>query len=77
MTTRAASDVARTAAAPRGASWVEALAVHIVFVVVVVFFLVPFVWLFTAAFDADAVAYSPRSATSYGFSRNMTSHAPY
>ena len=47
MTTRAASRVARTTAAPRGASWVEALAVHLVFVLVVVFFLVPFIWLFT------------------------------
>jgi len=28
----------------------EALVVHLIFVLVVVFFLVPFVWLFTAAF---------------------------
>jgi len=76
MTTRAASDVARTAAAPRGASWVEALAVHIVFVVVVVFFLVPFVWLFTAAFDADAVAYIrlPAQPTLSNFVRIFTEH---
>src|SRR2546430_10657430 len=76
MTTRAASDVARTAAAPRGASWVEPLAVHIVFVLVVVFFLVPFLWLFTAAFDADAVAYIrfPADPTLNNFVRIFTEH---
>ena len=76
MTTRAASRVARTAATPRGASWIEALAVHIVFVLVVVFFLVPFVWLFTAAFDADAVAYIrfPAQPTLDNFVRIFTEH---
>src|SRR5436305_13247820 len=30
---------------------------HIAFVIITVFFLAPFVWLFTAAFDAQAKAY--------------------
>jgi len=76
MTTRAASRVMTTAAAPRGASWVEALAVHIVFLLVAVFFLVPFLWLFTAAFDANAEAYIrfPAQPTLNNFVRIFTEH---
>jgi len=43
---------------PLGAgSRLEWVLMHIAFVVITVFFLVPFVWLFTAAFDAQAKAY--------------------
>jgi len=38
-------------------SRVEWVLMHIAFVVITVFFLAPFVWLFTAAFDAQAQAY--------------------
>jgi multiple sugar transport system permease protein len=75
MTTRAAA-VARTSVAPRGASWVEALAVHLAFVLVIVFFLVPFLWLFTAAFDAKAEAYIrlPEQPTLNNFARIFSEH---
>jgi multiple sugar transport system permease protein len=56
MTTKAQA-ATRAATARRGASWIEFVLVHAAFVVVIVFFLVPFLWLFTAAFDADAAAY--------------------
>lgn len=43
---------------PLGAgSRLEWVLMHIAFVVITVFFLAPFVWLFTAAFDGDAKAY--------------------
>jgi multiple sugar transport system permease protein len=43
---------------PLGAgSRLEWVLMHIAFVVITVFFLAPFVWLFTAAFDAQAKAY--------------------
>jgi multiple sugar transport system permease protein len=43
---------------PLGAgSRLEWVLMHIAYVVITVFFLVPFVWLFTAAFDAQAKAY--------------------
>lgn len=47
----------RAIVARRGPSAVEAVAAHAAFVAVIVFFLAPFLWLFTAAFDADAAAY--------------------
>src|SRR5437879_11129062 len=76
MTTRAASRAARSTAAPRGASWVETVAVHLVFGLVILFFLVPFLWLFTSAFDADAVAYIrfPAQPTLDNFVRIFTEH---
>ncbi|TME63550.1 MAG: hypothetical protein E6I54_07235, partial [Chloroflexi bacterium] len=76
MTTRAESRAARSTAAPRGASWVETVAAHLVFGVVVLFFLVPFLWLFTSAFDADAVAYIriPAKPTLGNFVRIFTEH---
>jgi multiple sugar transport system permease protein len=40
-----------------GGSRVELVLMHVAFVVIAVFFLAPFVWLFTAAFDAQAQAY--------------------
>ena len=43
---------------PLGAgSRVEWVLMHIAYVIITVFFLAPFVWLFTAAFDAQAKAY--------------------
>lgn len=50
------------AVAPRprrleGGSRLELVLMHAAFVVIAVFFLAPFVWLFTAAFDAQAQAY--------------------
>src|SRR5207247_7016939 len=76
MTTRAASRAARSTAAPRGASWIETVAAHLVFGVVVLFFLVPFLWLFTSAFDADAVAYIrlPAKPTLDNFVSLFTEH---
>jgi multiple sugar transport system permease protein len=76
MTTRAAARAARSTAAPRGASWFETVAVHLVFGLVVLFFLVPFLWLFTSAFDADAVAYIrlPAKPTLDNFVRIFTEH---
>src|SRR5438477_9002470 len=76
MTTRAASRAARPTAAPRGASWIETVAVHLVFGAVVLFFLVPFLWLFTSAFDADAVAYIrlPAKPTLDNFVRIFSEH---
>lgn len=53
----------RTAARPlalarrRGASPLEWLLVHVAFAAIIVFFLAPFGWLFSAALDLDAQAY--------------------
>ena len=60
----------------REGSPVEAVLVHLVFVLVIAFFLAPFVWLFTAAFDADAQAYIriPASPTLDNFVRIFTEH---
>jgi len=76
VTPRAGTTVARTVAAPRGASWLETIAVHAVFALVVVFFLAPFVWLFTAAFDGRAQAYIrlPEQPTVDNFARIFTEH---
>jgi len=48
----------------------------VVFVLVAVFFLVPFLWLFTAAFDANAEAYIrlPEQPTLNNFVRIFTEH---
>ena len=75
MTTKTET-VARAAVAPHGASWIEAVAVHAVFIVAAVFFLAPFVWLFTAAFDANAQAYIrfPEQPTLNNFVRIFTEH---
>ena len=75
MTTKAQA-ATRAAAAPRGASWPELLAVHVVFALAAVFFLAPFVWLFTAAFDANAQAYVrwPERLTLENFARIFTEH---
>jgi multiple sugar transport system permease protein len=43
--------------AMRGGSPLEWALMHLAFLLVAVFFLAPFVWLFTAAFDAQAPAY--------------------
>lgn len=56
MTVRAQA-APRTVPARRGGSPLEAIAVHAAFVAAILFFLAPFFWLFTAAFDADAAAY--------------------
>ena len=42
--------------APRGSA-LEWVLMHVAFVAAAVFFLAPFIWLFTAAFDRDAQAY--------------------
>ena len=75
MTTKAQA-VARATVTPRGASWLEAIAVHAVFVATTIFFLAPFVWLFTAAFDANAQAYIrwPEQLTLNNFARIFTEH---
>jgi multiple sugar transport system permease protein len=60
----------------REGSVLEAVLVHLVFAVVIVFFIAPFVWLFTAAFDADAKAYIrvPSAPTLDNFVRIFTEH---
>jgi multiple sugar transport system permease protein len=60
----------------REGSVLEAVLVHLVFAVVIVFFVAPFVWLFTAAFDADAKAYIriPAAPTFDNFVRIFTEH---
>jgi ABC-type glycerol-3-phosphate transport system permease component len=69
---------AGTAVAPRrrGGTPLEAIAVHVVFVAVIVFFLAPFVWLVTAAFDPEAKAYIriPTAPTFDNFVRIFTEH---
>lgn len=54
----------------------EWLAVHAVFLVVVAFFVVPFLWLISAAFDAKATAYIaiPAQPTLDNFVRIFTEH---
>ena len=49
--------VAPRVAARRGGSPLEWVLVHAAFVAITAFFLVPFLWLFTAAFDAESRAY--------------------
>jgi multiple sugar transport system permease protein len=78
----AVDDLARQATAeppPRPkakASPLEWILVHIVFLVVVAFFLVPFLWLLSAAFDAKASAYIqvPVEPTIMNFVRIFTEH---
>ncbi len=62
MTTLGPQAQAQVAVPPRpraleGGSRLEWTLMHLAFLVVTVFFLAPFVWLFTAAFDAQAAAY--------------------
>ncbi|HEX9268793.1 MAG TPA: carbohydrate ABC transporter permease [Candidatus Limnocylindria bacterium] len=75
MTTSAAR-VARVIGRPREGSALETVLVHVVFVLAVAFFLAPFLWLFTAAFDADAKAYIrlPAQPTLQNFARIFTEH---
>lgn len=60
----------------RGASPLEWLLVHLAFLVIVVFFMVPFLWLFSAAFDDKASAYIqlPVAPTINNFVRLFTEH---
>jgi ABC-type glycerol-3-phosphate transport system permease component len=74
--------VATTAAATRtrrrrrGAGPVEWILVHLAFLIVAIFFLVPFLWLFSAAFDDKASAYIqlPVAPTINNFVRLFTEH---
>jgi multiple sugar transport system permease protein len=58
------------------ASPLEWIVVHITFLVVAAFFLVPFLWLLSAAFDAEASAYIqlPVEPTIMNFVRIFTEH---
>ncbi len=58
------------------ASLVEWLVVHALFVLILLFFLAPFLWLFSAAFDETATAYIhwPSSPTLNNFVRIFTEH---
>lgn len=60
-----------------GGSVLELVLMHAAFVVIAVFFLVPFVWLFTAAFDAQAQAYIrwPQQLTLDNFVQIFTRYA--
>ncbi|HEU4571359.1 MAG TPA: carbohydrate ABC transporter permease [Candidatus Limnocylindrales bacterium] len=60
----------------RGAGPVEWIVVHLIFVVVAAFFLLPFLWLFSAAFDAKASAYIqlPQQPTLDNFVKIFTEH---
>jgi ABC-type glycerol-3-phosphate transport system permease component len=74
--------VATTASATRtrrrrhGAGPVEWILVHLAFLLVAIFFLVPFLWLFSAAFDDKASAYIqvPVAPTLNNFVRLFTEH---
>ncbi|TME27354.1 MAG: carbohydrate ABC transporter permease [Chloroflexi bacterium] len=76
MTTRAQTAGRQAAARRREGTWIEAVLAHLVFAAVIVFFLAPFVWLLTAAFDADAQAYIrwPSQLTLDNFVRVFTEH---
>jgi multiple sugar transport system permease protein len=71
-----ASTAARVKRRRRGAGPGEWIAVHLVFLVVAIFFLVPFLWLFSAAFDDKASAYIqfPVAPTLNNFVRLFTEH---
>ena len=76
MTTRAETAGRQAAARRREGTWIEAVLAHLVFAAVIVFFLAPFVWLLSAAFDADAQAYIrwPSQLTLDNFVRVFTEH---
>jgi len=67
--TRPMPAAAAIAARRRRGSWLEWLLMHAAFVVIAVFFLTPFLWLFSAAFDGKAEAYLrwPRQPTLQNF----------
>jgi multiple sugar transport system permease protein len=60
----------------RRASPLEWIAVHLVFIVLAIFFIVPFLWLFSAAFDDKASAFVqlPVAPTINNFIRIFTEH---
>ena len=76
MTSRAETAGRQAVTRRREGTWIEAVLAHLVFAAVIVFFLAPFVWLVTAAFDADAQAYIrwPSQLTLDNFARVFTDH---
>ena len=76
MTSRAETAGRQAVTRRREGTWIEAVLAHLVFAAVIVFFLAPFVWLVTAAFDADAQAYIrwPSQLTLDNFARVFTEH---
>jgi multiple sugar transport system permease protein len=79
LTTERLADRATTAPPPRPkarAGPLEWIVIHLTFVVVCAFFLIPFVWLLSAAFDAKATAYIqfPVEPTIMNFVRIFTEH---
>ena len=76
MTSRAETAGRQAVTRRREGTWIEAVLAHLVFAAVIVFFLAPFVWLVTAAFDADAQAYIrwPSQLTLDNFVRVFTEH---
>lgn len=82
MTTLGPQAQAQVVVPPRpraleGGSVLELVLMHAAFVVIAVFFLMPFVWLFTAAFDAQAQAYIrwPQQLTLDNFVQIFTRYA--
>ncbi len=82
MTTLGPQAQAQVVVPPRpraleGGSVLELVLMHAAFVVIAVFFLAPFVWLFTAAFDAQAQAYIrwPQQLTLDNFVQIFTRYA--
>ena len=76
MTSRAETAGRQAVTRRREGTWIEAVLAHLVFAAVIVFFLAPFVWLVTAAFDADAQAYIrwPSQLTLDNFAHVFTDH---
>lgn len=72
----AAGDAPLVRRPKKGAGPVEWVAVHLVFLIVSAFFLVPFLWLLSAAFDAKASAYIqwPVEPTLMNFARLFTDY---
>jgi multiple sugar transport system permease protein len=82
MTTLGPQAQVQVAVPPRprpleGGSRLEFVLMHAAFLVIAAFFLAPFVWLFTAAFDANAQAYIrwPEQLTLDNFVRIFTQYA--